>query len=161
MKNLRQSATQILIAMSLLLGVSGAGLAADLYSLPTEDGLELFLLENRLQAPSLDLHASKGLALTLGEDGAVTFSRPDSFARHFGVKETAPTDRQIVGYQGFRTSPLGRVLNVEGRFQPDLGPATMQTADSGQLAERRLDLGTPRSERGGWEDGHGMRILSF
>lgn len=161
MMNLRTTVRQMMIVTGFLVTVTGTGLAADLYSLPTEEGLELFLLENRLQAPSLDLHASKRLALTLGEDGGVTLNRPDSLAGKFGMEEKATIDRQIVGYQGFRTSPLGRVLGVEGRFQPNLGPATMETADSGQLAERRLDLGTPQSERGGWEDGHGVRILSF
>jgi hypothetical protein len=161
MRSTSQTLKSTIIAMALSLGLAGTGVAADLYTLPTEEGLELFLLENHLQAPSLDVHSNARTGLTLGEDGFLTFTKPDSLARHFGVMGTAQTDQPAVGYQGFRTSPLGRVLSVEGRFHPNLGPATVETADSGQPAELRFDLGARQRERAGWEDGQGLRILSF
>lgn len=161
MSSMSQTLKSSIITIAFSLGIAGAAVAADLYTLPTEDGLELFLLENHLQAPSLDVHSNARPSLTLGEDGALTFTKPDSLARHFGVIGTAQTGQPAVGYQGFRTSPLGRVLSVEGRFQPSLGPATVETADSGQPAGLRFDLGTRQPERAGWEDGQGFRILSF
>jgi len=148
-------------ALSLLVVGGGTAWSAELYSLPTEEGLELFLLDNHIQAPALDVHAGVRSSVTVGEDGALTFSKPDSLAKHFGLNNAATSNREAVGYQGFRTSPLGRVLSIQGQFQPDLGPATLETADNGQSMERRFDFGKPQAERGGWENGQGLRILSF
>lgn len=163
MTRLNQTLRNGMIGLALSLLVVGGGTAwgAELYSLPTEDGLELFLLENHIQAPALDVHGSARLGLTVGEDGALTFSKPDSLAKHFGLNGSATPNGRSVGYQGFRTSPLGRVLSIEGQFQPNLGPATLETADNGQPVERRFDFGKPQSERGGWESGQGLRVLSF
>ena len=149
------------LALSLLLVGSGTAWGAELYSLPTEDGLELFLLENHIQAPTLDVHAGVRPSLTVGADGALTFSKPDSLAKHFGLNGSATPNGGAAGYQGFRTSPLGRVLSIEGQFQPNLGPAMLETADSGRPVERRFDFGKPQAERGGWENGQGLRVLSF
>ena len=149
------------LALSLLVVGGGTAWGAELFSLPTEDGLELFLLDNHIQEPALDVHAGARPSLTVGENGALTFSKPDSLARHFGLNGSTMANGEAIGYQGFRTSPLGRVLSIQGQFQPDLGPATLETADNGQIVERHFDLGKPQAERGGWEDGQGMRVLSF
>lgn len=163
MTSLKLTVKKAIVGMASLLVVAGAGsaFAADLYSLPTEDGLELFLLDNHIQSPILNLHRDTGTTLTVGQDGALTFTRRDSLADQFGLPDTWKPSQPSVGYQGFRISPFGRVLSVEGRFQPDLGPATVETANSGQAVERRFDFGTSASERAGWENGQGMRILSF
>jgi hypothetical protein len=136
MKTLSQTVTGGVLGIAILLGAVGTGMAADLYTLPTEDGVELFLLDNHLQTPSLDMRGTTNTSLTIGGMGELTFTRPDSLNKHFGVK-SANRPNDSVSYQGFRTSPLGRVLSVEGRFQPDLGTVTVETADSGQLPERR------------------------
>ena len=155
--------TSAVIGIATLFIVAGAdsAIGAELYSLPTEDGLELFLLDNHIQAPALDVHAGARPSLTVGENGALTFSKPDSLARHFGLNGSTMPNGEAVGYQGFRTSPLGRVLGIQGQFQPSLGPAMLETADNGQMVERRFDLGKPQAERGGWENGQGLRVLSF
>jgi len=163
MTRLNQTLRNGMIGLALSLLVVGGGTAwgAELYSLQTEDGLELFLLDNHLQAPVLDVHAGARLGLTVGEDGVLTFSKPDSLAEHLGLNGSGTPNGRSVGYQGFRTSPLGRVLSIEGQFQPNLGPAMLETADNGQPVERRFDFGKAQSERGGWESGQGLRVLSF
>ena len=163
MRTMTYSLTSAMIGIAALFIVAGAdsAIGADLYSLQTEDGLELFLLDNHLQAPVLDVHAGARLGLTVGEDGVLTFSKPDSLAKHLGLNGSATPNGETVGYQGFRTSPLGRVLSIEGQFQPNLGPAMLETADNGQPVERRFDFGKAQSERGGWESGQGLRVLSF
>jgi len=160
MKTLSRTVTSAVLGIAILFGAVGTGVAADLYTLPTDDGMELFLLDNHLQTPSLDMRGTANTSLTIGGMGELTFTRPDSLNKHFGFKSANRTN-DSVSYQGFRTSPLGRVLSVEGRFQPDLGTATVETADSGQLPERRFDLGTPKNQGRGWEDGQGLRILAF
>ena len=160
MKTIRQAVTCSIFAIAISCGTVGTGIAADLYTLPTEDGVELFLLDNHLETPVLDLRGTSKPSLTVGQTGELTFARPDSLTKHFGVENASKTSAPSVTYQGFRTSPLGRVLNVEGRFQPDLGTATMETA-SGQLPERHFDLGTPTTGRGGWQEGQGLHIFSF
>jgi hypothetical protein len=149
------------IAALLVMGGAGSAFAAELYSLPTEEGLELFLLENHIQTPTLEAYRNAGSSLTLGQGGVLTFAQRDSLAEHFGLTGSGRPSEQSLTYQGFRTSPLGRVLNVEGRFQPTLDPARVETADSKQAVERHFDFGKPVSERAGWENGQGMKILSF
>ena len=163
MTRLNKTLMNGMIGLALSLLVVGGGMAwgAELYSLPTEDGLELFLLDNHVQVPVLDMHSGAQLSLSVGEDGALTFSKPDSLAKHFGLNGSATPNGETVGYQGFRTSPLGRVLSIQGQFQPNLGPAMLETADNSQPVERRFDFGKAQSERGGWENGQGLRILSF
>lgn len=148
----------ITLGIGFVLCMAGTGIAADLYTLPTEDGMELFLLDSKLQTPSLDMRGTAQTSLTIGEMGDLTFKRPDSLTKHIGSGPTVTTAES--GYRGFRTSPLGRVLSVEGQFQPDLGVANVETATS-QLPERKFDLGSPQTERGGWQNGQGLRILSF
>lgn len=160
MKTTRQAVTCAIFAIALSCGTVGTAIAADLYTLPTEDGVELFLLDNHLETPTLDMRGTSKPGLTVGQMGELTFARPDSLTRHFGV-DNNNANAPSVSYQGFRTSPLGRVLNVEGRFQPDLGTVTVETADSGRLPERHFDLGTPNTGRGGWQEGQGLRIFSF
>lgn len=163
MRILNHTVKSAVIGMAALLVIAGAGstFAAELYSLPTEEGLELFLLENHIQTPTLDVYRNAGPSLTVGQGGVLTFTQHDSLAEQFGLAGSGRPSEQSLTYQGFRTSPLGRVLNVEGRFRPDLDRATVETADSKQPVEWHFDLGKPVSERAGWEDGQGMRILSF
>jgi len=162
MKKLNETLKQMTMGLALslmVIGFSGTGFAADLYSLPGEDGLELFLLDNHLQTPALNLRGNAATRVTVGEDGSITFGPRDSMAKYFGLNEVKHDEP--VGYRGFRTSPLGRVLNVGGEFKPNLGPATMETADSQQPIERKFDLGTPQGGRTGWEQDLGIRVLSF
>ena len=161
MKTIRQAMTCAIFAIAISCGAVGTVIAADLYTLPTEDGVELFLLDNHLESPVLDLRGTSKAGLAVGEMGELTFARPDSLTRHFGLDSNSRASAPSVSYQGFRTSPLGRVLNVEGRFQPDLGTVTVETADSGRLPERHFDLGTPNTGRGGWQEGQGLQIFSF
>ena len=159
-RTLRKATVGLTISL-LVVGFCGLAWAADLYSLPGEDGLELFLLDNHLQAPVLNLRENAGSRVTVGDDGSLTFSPTDSLAKYFGLNEGAKNAEPRVGYRGFRTSPLGRVLNVEGEFSPNLGPASIETANSQQAVERRFDLGQPQAGRTGWEQDLGIRILSF
>ncbi len=159
MENMNHKLTGAAIGMALLLmtTMTGTASAADLYSLPTEEGLELFLLDNHLASPSLDVRAGAAPNVTMNEEGAITINKPDSLMKQFDRNKNSES---ALTYQGFQTSPLGRVLSVKGQFNQNLGSANMETADTKQ-AERHFDLGTPSNQRGGWEEGQGFRILSF
>lgn len=161
MSTMRQSANICLILIALSLGVAGPGFATEIFTLVTEDGLELFLLDSQLRMQSLDIRSQMRAEITVEEDGALIVTRPDSFAKHFGLADRVQNDQPAIGYRGFHTSPLGRVLSVEGRFRPNLGPATIETAAGSQSAERRFDFGTRPSDYSGWAEGQGFRILSF
>ena len=149
-------------ALSLLAaGLSEPTWSAELYSLPGENGLELFLLDNHLQTPALKLRPDVQSRLMVAEDGSLTFTPQDSLAKYFDLNETAKTDGAKVEYRGFLTSPLGRVLSVAGEFKPNLGSASMETANSQQPEERKFDLGSPQSGRNGWDQDLGLKVLSF
>lgn len=166
MMKLNETIKQLAIVAAfsmMVVGFSGLASAANLYSLPGEDGLELFLLENHLQTPTLDLHKNAGNRVTVTEDGSLTFGPTDSLAKYFGMNNDGVKNDESakLAYRGFRTSPLGRVLSVGGEFTPNMGPASIATADSQQAMERKFDLGKSQSGRTGWEQDTGFKILSF
>lgn len=118
--------------------------AGELFALPTEDGLELYLADGVIEPVSLEgpLFANRSTLMLTSEP-------------------TRTIEDRLAGFRGFRSPFPNSAIEIEARFADLLRQPATRVAHQTQTGPLQLRSLPPASLRVAWEAREGWTILSF
>lgn len=161
MKEMSQKIMLMVLAGSILLGTTGQAIAGDLLTLPTQDGLEFYVVEglDKTTAPNLELHNGTGWMLT--PEGKII--KRDSLEARLLLTNVSKTENTPVFFPGLRTSLLGRVLGIGNQATVTPKLAIEKTVRSNTIGSvtSRLSIPPNPNQLALWEGAEGFQVLAF
>lgn len=135
--------TALLVLLTLMAAWPAYG--QELFVLRTEAGLEFYQTQEFPRGELTALHPSTSwdryLNLGASESSAGLLPGGDLFA----LPRVFQSDRHSKLYRGFRTSSLGRVISIEGRFVGNPRPLVVQVVESNEATGVTVGQGQPAS----------------
>ena len=144
--------TALLVLLTLMAAWPAYG--QELFVLRTEAGLEFYQTQEFPKGEPTALNPSTSwdryINVGASESSAGQLPGGDLFA----LPRVFQRDRDSKLYRGFRTSSLGRVISIEGRFVGNPRPLVVQIAESNEATGLTVGQGQPASsgQRLAWQD---------
>ncbi|MCH6558252.1 MAG: hypothetical protein IH803_08560 [Nitrospirae bacterium] len=149
--------TALLVLLTLMATWPAYG--QELYVLRTEAGLEFYQVQEIPKGELTTLHPSTSWDRYLNLGASESSAGQPPGGDLFALPRVFQSDRDSKLYRGFRTSSLGRVISIEGRFVGNPRPLVVQMAESNDATGVTVGQGQPASSgqrlvwQGSEEDG--------
>ncbi len=149
---IRRFTTALLVLLTLMAAWPAYG--QELFVLRTEAGLEFYQVQEIPKGELTTLHPSTswGRYLNLGASDSSAGQPPGGDL--FALPRVFQGTMDSMLYRGFRTSSLGRVISIEGRFVGNPRPLVVQMAESNDATGVTVGQGQPASsgQRLAWQE---------
>ena len=144
--------TALLVLLTLMAAWPAYG--QELFVLRTEAGLEFYQVQEIPKGELTAFHPSTSWDRYLNLGAAETRAGQLPGGDLFALPRVFQSDRAAKLYRGFRTSSLGRVISIEGRFVGNPRPLVVQMAESNEAIGVTVGQGQPASsgQRLVWQD---------
>jgi len=135
--------TALLVLLTLMATWPAYG--QELYVLRTEAGLEFYQVQEIPKGELTTLHPSTSWDRYLNLGASESSAGQPPGGDLFALPRVFQSDRDSKLYRGFRTSSLGRVISIEGRFVGNPRPLVVQMAESNDATGVTVGQGQPAS----------------
>ncbi len=144
--------TALLVLLTLMAAWPAYG--QELFVLRTEAGLEFYQTQEFPRGELTALHPSTSWDRYLNLGASESSAGQPPGGDLFALPRVFQSDRDSKLYRGFRTSSLGRVISIEGRFVGNPRPLVVQMAESNEATGVTVGQGQPASsgQRLAWQD---------
>ncbi len=144
--------TALLVLLTLMAAWPAYG--QELFVLRTEAGLEFYQVQEIPKGELTAFHPSTSWDRSLNLRASQRSAGQPPGGDLFALPRVFQSDRDAKLYRGFRTSSLGRVISIEGRFVGNRRPLVVQIAESNEATGVTAGQGQPASsgQRLAWQD---------